>query len=118
MTIDRVNLAKEYVKVARDYYPNAAKVLEHCYVKVLECHIERLGKHFYYIGIYYPEILKPDVQSARDVFKEIAENMGFLEAVYINATRLIYDPMSRLKRDNPKLWMELYWVAVHKKQLT
>lgn len=116
--IDRDKLSREYVKVARDYYPIAAKILEHCYVKVLECHIERLGKHFYYIGIYYPEILNQEIQAARDIFKEIAENMGFVESVYINATRLIYDPMSKLKKENPKLWLELYWVAVHNKQLT
>ncbi|MGK7926469.1 MAG: hypothetical protein AB4290_14720 [Spirulina sp.] len=115
--IDRNKLSREFVKVAQDYYPKTAQLLSHCYVKVLECHIERLGKHFYYIGIYYPGILNSQIQEARDVFKEIAENMGFVESVCINATRLIHDPMSKIKKENPKLWLELYWVAVHKKQL-
>ncbi|NEP44342.1 MAG: hypothetical protein F6K35_36015 [Okeania sp. SIO2H7] len=31
--------------------------------------------------------------------------------LFINASRLIRDPMSRLKQDNPRLWLELYWIA-------
>lgn len=111
--ISRENLTQEFLKVVKNYYPEVGKILDCCYVKILECYIERSGRRFYYIGIYYPERITAEIQANRDVFKEIAENMGLVEAVCINATPLVRDPMSQLKQENPHLWLELYWVAAH-----
>jgi hypothetical protein len=111
--IGREALAHEFVKVVKKYYPKAGEILNHCFVKILECHIEKLGKHLYYIGIYYPEEIAKSLNTQEDAFSEVAENMGLIEVVYINANRLIRDPISRLKEENPRLWLELYWVATH-----
>lgn len=105
------NLTLEFLDIVNRFYPNAGPVLNCCYVKILECYLERLGKRFYYLGIYYPESLRDKLEAHTDAFKDIAENLGLLQVVFINASRLIRDPMSRLKRDNPRLWLELYWIA-------
>ncbi|MDJ0716893.1 MAG: hypothetical protein QNJ54_22205 [Prochloraceae cyanobacterium] len=114
--ISRDTLTKEFLSVVRNYYPKAGEVLKHCYVKILECYVQRLGKRLYYIGVYYPEGILKELQLQQDVLREIAENMGLIEVVYINANRLVRDPMSKLKKDNPRLWLELHWVATHKRE--
>lgn len=104
-------LAKEYVELVNKYYPKTGHILCSCYVKVLDCYIGRLEKTFYYLGIYYPEKKKDKLQTEQDILREIAENMGLIEVVYINANRLIRDPMSQLKENDPHFWLELYWIA-------
>jgi hypothetical protein len=108
----RSSLSQEFVSLICQYYPRAGRTLKLCYVKVLECYIHRLEKNLYYIGIYYPEGLLPLLDRERDVLRDVAENMGLSEVVYLNATRLIHDPKSRLKHENPRLWLELYWVNI------
>lgn len=110
--ISRENLAQEFKKIVNTYYPESGKVLKFCYVKVIDCYIERLRRRFYYVGVYYPEALIASIKAQQDVFKEIAENMGLAGVVCLNANQIIRDPMSRLKHENPHLWMELYWIAV------
>ncbi|HBB34374.1 MAG TPA: hypothetical protein DDZ80_25405 [Cyanobacteria bacterium UBA8803] len=112
--INREELAQEFIRLVKSYYPKSGQFITHCYVKILECYIERLGKRFYYIGVYYPERLTSEVQAQQDVLRDIAENMGLIEVVCINANRIVRDPRSRLKHENPRLWLDLYWVASHK----
>lgn len=112
--LSREALAKEFIEVIEKYYPKAGEILKHCYVKILECHLEKLGKRLYYIGVYHPETIVKRLETQQDAFKEVAENMGLVQVVYINANRLIRDPISSLKNDNPRLWLELYWVVTHK----
>ena len=109
----RESLTKEYISLVDSYYPAIGQLLKHCYVKILECYIQKLGKRLYYIGIYHPQGLQKQLQAQQNSLKEIAENMGLIEVVFINATRLVRDPLSQLKQDNPRLWLELYWVATH-----
>jgi hypothetical protein len=111
--ISREELSQEFVLLVNNYYPVASRILDRCYVKVLECYVERLGKRLYYIGVYYPEGLRDRVLAEHDAWKDIAENMGLIEVVCISATRLVRDPKSRLREENPRLWLELYWVAIH-----
>lgn len=113
MAIGRDILAREFVQLVQNYHPGAGKLLDFCYVKVLDCYIKRLGKNLSYLGVYYPEELRTAIQMQQDAFQEIAENMGLLEVVCINATRLVRDPKSRLKQENPRFWLELYWIATH-----
>lgn len=47
----------------------------------------------------------------KHLFREIAENMGLMQVVFMNATRLLRDPKSRLKQADPRLWLELHFVA-------
>lgn len=105
-------LSEEFVEVALKYYPECQEILKSCYVKILECYLERSGKRLYYLGIYYPDGMLERVQTQQDVFKEIADNMGLIEVVYLNASRVVGDPLSRLKHENPRLWLELYWIAI------
>lgn len=107
-------LAQEYVSLVKNYYPMTGELLEYCYVKILECYLERSGKRFYYVGVYYPEGMLAVIQEQQNVLKDIAENMGLVAVVCINATRLVRDPVSNLKQENPRLWLELYWVAAHR----
>jgi hypothetical protein len=112
--LDPETLSEEFVEIATKYYPDSREILEICYVKILECDLERSGKRLYYLGIYYPEGKLYQVQKQQEIFKEIADNMGLMEVVYLNASRLVRDPLSRLKHENPRLWLELYWIALHK----
>ncbi|MDJ0725087.1 MAG: hypothetical protein QNJ38_08255 [Prochloraceae cyanobacterium] len=111
--LSRESLTKEFISVVDTYYPSSGKILKHCYVKILECYIQKLGKRLYYIGIYYPRGMQAELQAQQKKLKEIAENMGLIEVVFIDATRLVRDPLSKLKEENPRLWLELYWVATH-----
>jgi hypothetical protein len=115
MAISRENLAREFTSIVNQYYPHAGEVLNQCYVKIIECDLKRLRKRIYYIVIYYPQRVANEVLMQQDAFKEIAENMGLVEVVYINATRLVRDPMSQFKQEDARLWLELHWIATHGK---
>ncbi|MGK7945033.1 MAG: hypothetical protein AB4058_11250 [Microcystaceae cyanobacterium] len=107
----REQLAKEFTGLVKSYHPHAGKLLQYCHVRVIECYIERLHKTCYYFGMYCPQEMIANLKSHQNAYREIAENMGLMDAVIINADRLIRDPMSQLKHDNPRLWLEIYWVA-------
>ncbi|WP_013323695.1 hypothetical protein [Gloeothece verrucosa] len=104
-------LAAEFVKLIDQYYPETGKVLQYCYVRVLEYYVKKLRKSSYYLGIYYPKQKFFELQNQQDALKEVAENMGLIDIVYVNADRIIRDPLSQIKQDNPRLWLELYWVS-------
>jgi hypothetical protein len=107
-------LAYEYREVIDKYYPRAGQLLNGCYIKVIDCFIERLGKRVYYLGIYCPDELILTIYTYHKYLKEVAENMGLVEVVLINASNVIRDPLSKLKADDPRLWLELYWLATQK----
>ncbi|ACK70533.1 conserved hypothetical protein [Gloeothece citriformis PCC 7424] len=104
-------LAQEYVRLVDQYYPEAGKVLRYCYVRVLEYYVKRLQKSSYYLGIYYPKEKFFEVKSQQDTLKEIAENMGLTEVIYVDANRIVRDPLSQIKKQNPRFWLELYWIS-------
>ncbi|NJK36892.1 MAG: hypothetical protein HC835_07355 [Oscillatoriales cyanobacterium RM2_1_1] len=109
--ISRDYLTQEFIDLVRNYHSDAEMILNCCYLKILECHLERAGKQLYYIGIYHPQRIAVELKKYQDIFKQIAENMGLVEVVYINATQLIRDPLSTLKRHHPRFWLELHWIA-------
>lgn len=111
MMISRDYLVHEFVHLVRKYYPETEVFLNQCHVKILECYLERSGRQFYYLGIYYPQEVHSQLSAHQDAFKDIAENMGLIEVVCINATRLVRDPLSKLKQENPRFWLELQWIA-------
>ena len=113
--ISEEQLAQEFTRVVARVYPNTGQLLQSCYVKVLDFHIRRLRKRFYYIAIYCPDRLIPEVQAQRNLLKEIAENMDLLDVVCINATKLIRDPLSNLPIESPRFWLELNWIASERK---
>jgi hypothetical protein len=107
-------LTHEYLDIIHKYYPRLGSLLDLCYVKVIDCFIERLGKRCYYIGIYCPDELVQSVYTHHRDLQEVAENMGLTDAVLLNAARIIRDPMSKLKIEDPRLWLEIYWVALQR----
>jgi hypothetical protein len=111
--LSRDYLTQEFIHLTQKYHPNAGIMLNDCHVKILECYVERSRKQFYYLGIYYPDHLQFAIQEYHNDLKEIAENIGLVEVVCINATRIVRDPVSRLKQDNSRLWLELYWIVTH-----
>nr|WP_228371240.1 hypothetical protein [Trichormus azollae] len=104
-------LAQEFTRVVKHYYPRTGELLERCHVKVITGFWGRPAKRFQYIGIYCSEQMMPLVQAQKEILREIAENMGLIQVVFINAKRLLRDPMSKLKLSQPRLWLELHLVA-------
>ncbi|MBW4631324.1 MAG: hypothetical protein KME30_05305 [Iphinoe sp. HA4291-MV1] len=104
-------LAQEFMRVVTHYYPKVGELLDDCYVKVISSYWGRPPKRLRYIGIYCSEEMMPHVQAYKEVLREIAENMGLIQVVFLNATRLLRDPMSKLKHMYPRLWLDLHWVT-------
>ncbi len=104
-------LAKEFSRIIKQYYPSVSELLDGCYVKVITSYWGRPPKRLRYVGIYCSEELMPKIQEKKEYLREIAENMGLMQVVFLNATRLLRDPKSRLKQADPRLWLELHYVA-------
>jgi hypothetical protein len=109
--ISSEELKKEYLSIINDYYPETGNLLVHCYVKVLQFYLAGTNKNYYYLGIYYPESLGEKLIVQQPIFREIAENMGLIEVVLINANRLVRDPLSKFKQQSPRFWLELTLIA-------
>ncbi len=109
--ISEQKLAQEYISIINNYYPETGKLLRHCHVQVIKSSLARKDKNYYYVGIYYPENLAQKLLVKKPIFQEIAENMGLIEVVFLNANRLIRDPLSKIKQQHPRFWLELAWIA-------
>ncbi|AFZ16859.1 hypothetical protein [Allocoleopsis franciscana] len=109
--ITEEHLAKEFTIVVKHFYPKAGQLLRRCYVKVINSSWGRPPKRLQYIGIYCPDEIVAAVLEQRDVLREVAENMGLVEVVCMNATRLVRDPLSKIKHTDPRFWLELHWIA-------
>lgn len=101
-------LAKEFERVVNHYYPKVGEILDCCYVKVISTYWGRPPKRLQYIGIYCSKDIMPYMQAHKEILKEVAENMGLVQVVFLNATRLLRDPMSTLKDAHPRLWLDLH----------
>jgi hypothetical protein len=101
-------LTREFIAIVDDFYPQIGFLLQKCCVRVINAYSKANRKHFRYIGIYCTEDLITVVQKQKYALREIAENMGLIEVVCINATRLLRDPMSNLKYTDPRFWLELH----------
>jgi hypothetical protein len=104
-------LAQEFTRVVSHYYPKLGELLDGCYVKVITCFWGRPARRLQYIGIYCSEEMLSCVQAQKEILRELADNMGLVQVVCMNAKRLLRDPMSKLKQNDPRLWLELQWVA-------
>ncbi|QLE58197.1 hypothetical protein [Nostoc sp. TCL26-01] len=104
-------LAKEFTRVVTDYYPKVGELLDGCHVKVITCFWGRPARRLQYIGIYCPGEILPYVQAQKEILREVADNMGLVQVVCMNAKRLLRDPKSKLKDNDPRLWLELQIVS-------
>ncbi|MHC5934704.1 hypothetical protein [Nostoc sp.] len=46
------------------------------------------------------------------MLREVAEYAGLIEVICLNATHLLRDPISKVKQTDPRLWLELQWLAI------
>jgi hypothetical protein len=104
-------LTQEYLKIINDYYPETGKLLGQCYIKVINFYLAGTDKNYYYLGIYYPENIAQKLLVKKPILRDIAEKMGLIEVVFLNANRLVRDPLSKIKEQHPRFWLELAWIA-------
>ncbi|MCC5635656.1 hypothetical protein LC593_07285 [Nostoc sp. CHAB 5844] len=104
-------IAKEFIRIVSEYYPKVGELLDGCHVKVITCFWGRPARRLQYIGIYCSEEMLPYVREQQRILRDIADNMGLVQVVCMNAKRLIRDPKSKLKDTDPRLWLELQMVA-------
>jgi hypothetical protein len=104
-------IAKEFKRIVSEYYPKVGEILDGCHVKVITCFWGRPPRRLQYIGIYCSEEMLPYVREQQKILRDIADNMGLVQVVCMNAKRLIRDPKSKLKDTDPRLWLELQMVA-------
>ncbi|MBK1986799.1 hypothetical protein A0J48_004445 [Sphaerospermopsis aphanizomenoides BCCUSP55] len=104
-------LAQEFTRIVNHYYPSTGEVLARCHVKVITSFWGRPAKRFQYIGIYCSEEIMPYIKAQKEILREVADNMGLIQVVCVNAKRLLRDPMSKLQHSQPRLWLELQLVA-------
>ena len=109
--ISRDAIAKEYVNVINNYYPNAGKLLDCCLVRVLEVTADRTNHRSYYLCIYYLEKFGDRLLEQQDLFHDAAENMGLVEVIFISIDRLVKDPLSKIRQEDFRFWLELCWLA-------
>ena len=103
--------AKEYIRVINEYYPKVGEMLDGCYVKVVTTYCGRPPKRLRHLGIYCPEEIISYVQTHKQKLTDVAENMGLIQVVFRNASRLLRDPMSKIKQSDPRMWLDLQWVS-------
>ena len=108
--ISEEQIIQEFIRVVSRLYPLTGQLLYYCYVKVVGFYVPRLRKRFSYLTIYCPNELLSALRSQEEPLKEIAETMELIDVVFIKADNLLRDPMSKLKQENPRFWLELHWV--------
>ena len=109
----REKLLEEYVCLVNKYYPHISYLLSCCYLTVVDSWAERQDKSYHYLAIYYSARTGKKILLYQKELKELAENLGLIQVVCLNATRIVRDPLSNLKKKNPRLWLELYWIATN-----
>lgn len=104
-------LAQEFTRIVDHYYPDLGEILESCHVKVITSCWGRPPRRFQYVGIYCSDEIMPLVQANKEIFREVADNMGLIQVVCLNANKLLRDPLSKLKQSEPRLWLDLHLIS-------
>jgi hypothetical protein len=104
-------LAEEFTRIVDHYYPHLGEILEHCHVKVITSFWGRPARRFQYVGIYCSDDIMPLVQAHKEILREVADNMGLIQVVCLNAKKLLRDPLSKLRQSEPRLWLDLHLVS-------
>ncbi|MEH2239669.1 hypothetical protein [Nostoc sp.] len=105
-------LVQKFITIAQGRCPKLSELLQYCHVELVNSYWGYPPKLIQHFVVYYPNMLSASVNAYQDIFRGIAQDLGILDAVCINATRIIRDRASKLKEKNPILWLELQWVAV------
>ncbi|GAA6615158.1 hypothetical protein [Scytonema sp. NUACC26] len=105
-------LIGEFITIVNQSFPEVRTLLKYCSVQLVRSFWGQSHTHFLpYIAIYCPNNVFLAVKAQISVLRQVAKYMGLAEVVCLNATRLLQDPKSRLKHDNPQLWLELQWIT-------
>lgn len=109
-------LIEEFTTILNHSFPEVGELLNHCYVKLIQSFCGQESTYFLpYITIYCPNSLVAAVKAQMSVFRAVAKYVGVVEVDCMNATCLLHHPMSKLKQDNPHLWLELHWITTQEK---
>ncbi|MBG1244624.1 hypothetical protein [Nostoc sp. NZL] len=116
--ITEEDLAQQFTLIIEQAHPRVWELLHHCYVKVLNSKSKGVYiAHAKYIKIYCPDRLIAAVVAEKNLLIEVAEYLGLVEVVCVNATNLLHDPKSKLKNVYPQLWLDLLWIVTQKQEL-
>ncbi|HEY9828274.1 MAG TPA: hypothetical protein V6D19_22780 [Stenomitos sp.] len=106
--LTETHVIQEFTTLVERTHPQAGALLQHCRIKLITTHWGRPPKRLDYIAIYCSEALIEAVSAQKEAFRHISNYMGLAEPVFRNASRLLRDPMSKLKQDAPRFWLELH----------
>ncbi|WP_311774825.1 hypothetical protein [Nostoc sp. 2RC] len=116
--ITEEDLAQQFSVIIEHTHPRVWELLRQCYVKVINprpyltrANIKTCIRYGKYIGIYCPNRLINAIAAEKNLLTEVAEYMGLVEVVCINANSLLHDPLSNLKEAYPRLWLDLLWIV-------
>ena len=116
--ITEEDLAQQFTLIIEQAHPRAWKLLSQCYVKVLNSKSKGAYiPHAKYIRIYCPDRLIAAIVAEKNLLIEVAEYLGLVEVVCVNATNLLNDPKSQIKKVYPQLWLDLQWIVTQNKEL-
>ncbi|MEA5550219.1 hypothetical protein VB713_04350 [Anabaena cylindrica UHCC 0172] len=110
--ITEEKLVDNFNTIIKEMHPRVWELLRHCYVKVITPSFMRsCVSSVQYIGIYCPHEIFASLVAEKDLLREVAKYLGLPEVVCLNATKLLRDPLSKLKTAYPHLWLELLWIT-------
>jgi hypothetical protein len=108
--LTETRLVQEFTTLVKRTYPQTGDLLRYCHIKLVTAHWGQPPKRLDYMAIYCPDTLINDVCAQKEAFRAISRYMGLAEPVCKNANRLLRDPMSKLKQEAPRFWLELHWI--------
>ena len=108
----REQLIQNYRRLIDDSYPYINSLLNNCYLKIIDGCLSSVSPPYYYLGIYYAGREGKEIILYKNELKKIAKTFGMVDVVFINAQIIVRDPLSILKQENPRLWLELYWISI------
>ncbi|MBN3882007.1 MAG: hypothetical protein V7K64_32040 [Nostoc sp.] len=116
--ITEEDLAQQFNVIIQHAHPQIWESLRQCYVKVINpkpyltrANIKTCIPYTRYIGIYCPDRLIGAVAEQKNLLKEVAEYVGLIEVVCLNANNLMRDRLSNIKQTYPQLWLDLLWIV-------
>ncbi|HYX12860.1 MAG TPA: hypothetical protein VE944_00530 [Nostoc sp.] len=116
--ITEEDLAQQFTLIIEQAHPRAWKLLSQCYIKVLNSKSKGAYiPHAKYIRIYCPDRLIAGIVAEKNLLIQVAEYLGLVEVVCVNATNLLNDPKSQIKKVYPQLWLDLQWIVTQNKEL-
>jgi hypothetical protein len=116
--ITEEDVTQQFTFIMQQYHPTAWELLRHCYIKVLNSSLKgAYTAHAKHIKIYCPDRLIDAVVAEKNLLIEVAESLGLVEVVCLNATNLLHDPKSQIKKAYPQLWLDLMWIVTQKQEL-